>query len=41
MRIYVDEAAQDYLYLSPIIKEIEAEKKEREDLDVMTLKKSK
>ncbi|CAF9910798.1 MAG: hypothetical protein GOMPHAMPRED_007180 [Gomphillus americanus] len=30
---------EDRLYLSPIIKEIEAEKKEREDLDVMVPKK--
>ncbi|MCJ1444646.1 MAG: Cytochrome b-c1 complex subunit 7 [Stictis urceolatum] len=30
---------EDDLYLTPIIKAIEAEKKEREDLDVMTLKK--
>ena len=30
---------QDGLYLTPIIKEIEAEKKEREDLDVMIPKK--
>jgi len=32
---------EDLLYLSPIIREIEAENKEREDLDVMTLKRSK
>jgi len=29
----------DRLYLSPIIKEIEAERQEREDLEVMTIKK--
>ncbi|MCJ1315332.1 Cytochrome b-c1 complex subunit 7 [Xylographa vitiligo] len=31
----------DRLYLSPIIKEIEAEKQEREDLEVMTVKKKR
>jgi len=30
---------QDYPYLSPIIKEIEAEKRERMDLDAMVIKK--
>jgi len=30
---------QDYPYLSPIIKEIEAEKRERMDLDAMVVKK--
>ena len=32
---------EDTLYLSPIIKQIEAERQEKEDLDVMTIKKKK
>ena len=32
---------QDRLYLTPLIKQIEMEAKEREDLEVMTLNKSK
>lgn len=32
---------QDYLYLTPIIKEIEAEAEERDDLEAMVVKKRK
>ena len=32
---------QDYLYLTPIIKEIEAEVQERDDLEAMVVKKRK
>jgi ubiquinol-cytochrome c reductase subunit 7 len=31
--------SQDILYLTPIIREIEAEKKEREDLESMVIKR--
>lgn len=34
-----DAGLQDYPYLSPIIKEIETTKKEREDLDTMQIRK--
>lgn len=32
---------EDYPYLSPIIQEIEAESKERDDLEAMTITKKK
>lgn len=32
---------QDYAYLSPIIEEIEAESKERDDLEAMVVNKRK
>ena len=32
---------QDYAYLSPIIKEIESESKERDDLEAMIINKRK
>jgi len=32
---------QDYPYLSPIIKEVEAERTEREDLEAMVITKRK
>lgn len=32
---------QDVLYLTPIIREIEAERQERDDLEVMTIRKKK
>ena len=37
--IHADDFDQDKLYLSPLIREIEAELKEREDLEVMVPKK--
>lgn len=34
-------ASQDYAYLSPIIEEIEAESRERDDLEAMVVSKRK
>ena len=48
VRVYLDSATitpctylalQDYPYLTPIIREIESEKKERMDLDAMVVKR--
>lgn len=36
-----DSSQQDYPYLSPLIEEIEAEMKEREDLESMVVRKNK
>jgi len=40
-KFYINHYFQDYPYLSPIIKEIEAEAKERADLEALTITKRK